>query len=91
MARNEDALGAYINPSGMEIWQRNTPIFLPLVDMRFVRKLIDPIKLIEVPLVVLACMFECDPRVEMKEGREKRVCTILSCRSDGRRRNRLAF
>jgi hypothetical protein len=91
MARNEDALDAYINPSGREIWQRNTPIFLPLADMRFVRKLIDPIKLIEVPLEVLACMFKCDSKVEMKEGWEKRVRTILSCRSDGRRRNRLAL
>jgi hypothetical protein len=55
--------------------------------MRFVRKLIDPIELIKVPLVVLALMFECDPRVETKEGREKRVATICCCRSDERRRN----
>jgi hypothetical protein len=55
--------------------------------MRFVRKLIDPIKLTEVPLVVLALMFKCDPRVETKEGREKRVGAICYRRSGGRRRN----
>ncbi len=60
---------------------------MPLVDMRFVKKPIDPIKLTKVPLVVLALMFGCDPRVEMKEGREKRVGAIRCCRSDGRRRN----
>jgi hypothetical protein len=58
-----------------------------LVDMRFVRKPIDPIELIKVLLVVLALMFECDPRVEMKGGREKRVGAIRCHRSDGRRRN----
>jgi hypothetical protein len=55
--------------------------------MRFVRKPIDPIELTKLPLVVLALMFECDPRVEMKEGWEKRVGAIRCCRNDGRRRN----
>ena len=87
MARDKDALNASINPSGREIWQRNTPVFSPLVDMRFVRKPIEPIKQTKKLLVVLALMFECDPRVETKEGREKRVGAICCHRSDGRRRN----
>jgi hypothetical protein len=60
---------------------RNTPVFLLLVDMRFVRKPIDPIELIKVPLVVLALMFECDPRVETKGGWEKKVGAIHCRRS----------
>ncbi len=87
MARVEDALDAYIDPIGRKIWQRNTPVFPPLVDMRFVRKPINPIELTKVPLVVLVLVFECDPRVEVKEGWEKRVGTIHCHRSDGRRRN----
>jgi hypothetical protein len=55
--------------------------------MRFVRKPIDPIELTNLPLVVLALMFECDPRVETKEGREKKVGVIRGLWSDGRRRN----
>ena len=55
---------------------RNTPVFLLLVDMRFVRKPIDPIELIEVPLVVLALMFKCDPRVKTKEKWEKGIISI---------------
>jgi hypothetical protein len=58
---------------------RNTPVFLLLVDMRFVRKPIDPIELIEVPLVVLALMFlNVIQELRQREGgRRKLVPSIV--------------
>ena len=60
MTGDENAFDAQIDPGRGQIRQRNAPVFLAFVDVRFERKTIDPIGQTEVTLVVLALMLVGD-------------------------------
>ena len=67
--------------------QRNTPILLTLVHVRFEGKTIHPILNPKVSLVILALMLVGDARVEVEKRGEERIRTVRRRRDDGRRRD----
>jgi hypothetical protein len=57
MARKKDPLDAQVHPSLREVGQVNAPIFLTLVNMRFVHKPIGAVADPKEALILLSVMF----------------------------------
>jgi hypothetical protein len=72
VAGEEKAISAEILPRSGEIRERNSPLFVLLVDVGFVTEPIGSLgRTGEVTFVILAIFLKCDFRSDMKERRKE--------------------
>jgi hypothetical protein len=64
----KNAFNIKVHPSGGQIGQRDAPILLAFIHMRFIRELKHPIPLGKITLVISTLVFVGDTQVEAKEG-----------------------
>jgi hypothetical protein len=76
MSWHQNFLNTKVHPCGSQIGQRDTPIFLPLVDLRLIGEPIHPVALGKITLVILVIVLVGDTKAQAEKGRKKGILVV---------------